>query len=70
MKKKPTALFAVMKAYPFSSIQVFNSIPLNPVKGEPQRFIPVFESRKEAIAWGGTDENIVELTVDKSKLSS
>lgn len=59
--KKPTVLWAVMKAYPFSALLIWDTVPVSSAPGEPQRFIPVFNTKEEALAWGGTEDNIFKL---------
>ena len=56
----PKIYWAVMKAQPFSSL-VVSGYPLQyPTEG-PHRFIPIFDTREQAVAWAGSDEHVVEM---------
>jgi len=55
-----SALWAVMKAHTWDSIEAAG-FPLRcPVEG-PHRFIPVFNTREQAVAWAGSDEHVAML---------
>ena len=69
MKKKPTPepkptpskrLWAVMKAHSWDKLSVLGHPLLSPAEG-PQRFIPVFDTREQAVQWAGSDEHVVEM---------
>jgi hypothetical protein len=53
-----------MKAYPWSALQLvgpFRTIIGSAPKGEPERFIPVFQRREDAVAWVGDGDFVMEL---------
>ena len=52
--------WAVMKGYPWSSVEAAG-IPLQSPPEGPHRFIPIFDTREQAVAWAGSDEHVVEL---------
>lgn len=56
-----SALWAVMKAHPWDSITTAHGIPLMCPPEGPHRFIPVFDTREQAVAWAGTDEDVAML---------
>lgn len=57
-------MWAVMKAYPVSSITADGIVrPFKPDKGQPTRIIPVFDTYEEAVAWHGSFEDIAKLDV-------
>jgi len=63
-KKKPSTeatapvLYVVMKAYSWSSVTAGGMPMMSPPEG-PQRFMPVFNSREQAVAWdNGCEDNI------------
>lgn len=67
-KKNPTVeptpestdsiMWVVMKAYSWSSVTAGGMPMMSPPEG-PQRFMPVFESREQAVAWdNGCEDNI------------
>ena len=50
-----------MKAFSFEGMTL-NNLPISLAKGEPQRFIPVFDTKEEALKWNdGLEENLKEL---------
>ena len=55
-----SALWAVMKAHAWDSITAQGYPLMSPPEG-PQRFIPVFETREQAIAWADSDEHVAML---------
>lgn len=59
--------WAVMKAYPFSSLTIpaLGGRPLETAPGEPQRFIPLFATRAEAVKFAGSEENVYEMEATK-----
>ena len=60
--------YAIFKAHSFSCLEVHNGIPLNPSKGMPERFIPVFEKREDALAFANGDEtHLVKLETAERK---
>lgn len=56
-------MFAVLKAYPWSSLETSTGIEVRMTKGQgmPTRWIPVFDTREEAKAWGAKDWEIVAM---------
>ena len=56
-----SALWAVMKAHAWDSITTAHGIPLMCPPEGPHRFIPVFDTREQAVAWAGTDEHVAML---------
>jgi hypothetical protein len=50
-----------MKTLPFSSLEVMGR-PCQSRPGDPQRFIPVFDTREAAVAWDdGCETYVVKL---------
>lgn len=58
----PPILWAVMKAYTWDAITI-HGLPLRASHEEPQRFIPVFETREQAVAWAGSEDYIAMLSI-------
>lgn len=60
-------MFAVMKAHKWSAVHIAGDVPLAAPDNGPQRFIPIFDTREQAVAFTEGDEtHIVKLeTVDK-----
>ena len=57
-------MWAVFRAYPWSSLEVLGSMPLMAPKDGPQRFIPLFDTRDQALEFtGGDDTNIFRMAV-------
>jgi hypothetical protein len=55
-----------MKAYTWDSIKTVNNLTLiGPPEG-PHRIIPVFNTRKQAVEWAGSDENVEKLILMKT----
>ena len=55
-------LYAVMKAQPWSSIKVIG-YPITPPAEGPHRFIPMFYTREQAVAWcGGDDTHVAQMS--------
>lgn len=62
----PRRFWAVMRAYSWSSISLpaLHSITLRADFEGPHRFIPVFDTREQAVAWNnGSDVDVREMTV-------
>jgi hypothetical protein len=59
-------MYAVMKAYPISSITTTGGLKLEPASGQPTRIIPVFDTYEQAGEWHGSVENIVKLNIVES----
>ena len=54
--------FAVMKLYNWNSVSAGGVELSAPIDGiSPQHFIPVFETREQAVSWAGGDENVMEV---------
>ena len=59
--------YASMKVHSFSKCGTTeDGRPLN-VKNGPDKFIPVFDTREEAEAWGGAEHVAVFETVEKQE---
>lgn len=58
---KPTRQWAVMRAYAFDSLTVLNGVPLQTPPQGPHFFIPVFNTREQAVAWHNSEDYIAEL---------
>lgn len=58
--KKPKRLWAVMKAFHFESITV-GGVPLKVPHDGPCRFIPLFETREDAVKHDGSDAYVLEI---------
>lgn len=54
-------MWAVMMACKWDSI-ITMGCPLQCPSDGPQRFIPVFDTKEQAIKWNGSDKNIVMLS--------
>ena len=52
--------WCVMRAYGWANLSVAGIEMAAPKEG-PQHFIPVFDTREQAVAWAGTDEHVYEL---------
>lgn len=57
----PAALWAVMKAHTWDSLEAAGFPLRSPLEG-PHRFIPVFNTREQAVAWAGSEEHVAMLT--------
>lgn len=53
--------YAVMKAMAFTSLQTENGIGCRTPSEGPQRFIPVFDTREQAIAFADGDHSLVSI---------
>lgn len=49
-----------MKAYGWANLS-FAGIEMAAPKEGPQHFIPVFDTREQAVAWAGTEEHVYAL---------
>jgi hypothetical protein len=54
------SLWAVMRAHSWGSIAINGTSLVAPPEG-PHRFIPVFETRNQAVTWHGSDSDVFEL---------
>ena len=61
-KPQPKTLWAVMKAYGWGSITA-GSFPLTCPPEGPHKFIPVFNTREQAVAWAGSDAGVSEIEI-------
>ena len=52
--------WCVMKAHGWDCLTVAG-IPMQAPKEGPQHFIPVFDTREQAVAWAGTEEHVYAL---------
>lgn len=59
----PKSYWAVMRAQEFSLIETAIGMPLQHPPEGPQRFIPVFDTKEQAVAWNGGEDNVKEMTV-------
>ena len=50
-------MFAVFKAYPWSALEVLGCMPLGTPKEGPQRFIPLFDTKEQALEFTDGDES-------------
>jgi hypothetical protein len=60
---EPKSYWAVMRAQQFTDIETAMGIPLQHPSEGPQRFIPVFDTKEQAVAWNGGDHNVKEMIV-------
>lgn len=56
--------WTVMKAHDWGIITTEHGFPLQCPEEGPHRFIPVFKTREQAIAWAGSDEHIAMLIMN------
>jgi hypothetical protein len=61
---KTCALWAVMKAHAWNSVTNAHGQPLVCPPDGPHRFIPVFNTREQAVAWDGSDEHVAMLMLN------
>ena len=55
-------MWAVFKAFKWSSLEVLGSLPLIAPKDGPQRFISLFDTKEQALKFTGGDEtNVFEM---------
>ena len=61
MDEKPKDMWAVMKAFPFSSIdsEYIRMVIPKEGEGQPQRFIPVFTAKDDALKFAGDEPDLV-----------
>lgn len=60
MSAQPIRLWCVMKAFAYPGIEISGYKIPHPQDG-PQRFIPVFNTREEAVKWNGSEDCVREL---------
>lgn len=62
-------MWVVMKAYPWSALDTNIGFTISMAKGPglPTRFLPVFESKEDAISWGADDDDIMQVTPHKGR---
>lgn len=58
------SFWVVMKAHTWDSITTMHGISLMCSDEGPHRFIPVFNTREQAVAWAGSDEHVVKATTN------
>jgi hypothetical protein len=56
----PSRLWAVMLAYSWDAVTAGGFRVAAP-PGGPHRFIPLFETREQAVAWAGSEEHVMEV---------
>lgn len=59
------SFWVVMKAHTWDSVTTAHGVPLICPNEGPHRFIPVFNTREQAVAWAGSDEHVVKVTTNK-----
>ncbi len=57
-------MWAVMEAYAWDNVIVADYGSLKCPPEGPHRFIPVFETRAQAVAWAGGDKHVARLRRD------
>jgi hypothetical protein len=55
--------WAIMKAQSWSSMTI-NGIEVAAQPEGPHRFIPVFNTREQAVAWNGGEDNVVMMAAN------
>ena len=63
-----SALWVVMKAQPWDALSVGAGWPLRAPDEGPHRFLPVFNTREQAVKWAGGDDHVV-MVVPNDKLT-
>lgn len=56
----PLVLYAVMKAYHWDSL-IVQGLPLQPPAAGPHRFIPLFETHAQAVAFADGNESVIQI---------
>ena len=54
-----STLWVISRAWPFSAMTA-NGIQMKVDSGEPTRFMPVFETREQAVKWYGKDDESIQ----------
>lgn len=54
-----STLWVISRAWPFSAMTA-NGMNVKVFPGEPTRFMPVFETREQAVKWYGTDDESIQ----------
>lgn len=63
----PKTFWVVMRAHKWNAIKV-GPYHIAAKQAGPQRFIPVFDTKAQAVAWAGSDEYVYEIqTVEDSQ---
>lgn len=60
----PTIGYAVMRAIAWEGIEA-GGIPMASPPGAPQRFVPVFDTQEQAVAWASDGDRIVPVKLRK-----
>ena len=55
-----STLWEISRAWPFSAMTAKNGIRIKVDCGEPTRFMPVFETREQAVKWYGKDDESIQ----------
>jgi hypothetical protein len=57
-------MFVVLKAYPWTALETVTGIGVRMVEGAgmPSKWLPVFDTREDAKAWGAEDWEILAMT--------
>lgn len=62
-----STLWVIWRAWPFSAMKA-NGLRVKVDLGEPTRFMPVFDTREQAVKWyGRDDESIQSMTVGQKE---
>jgi len=59
---RPKLLWCVMKAHGWENVECERGWLRPPPEG-PHKFIPVFNTREQAVAWAGSDDHVQPLEV-------
>ena len=54
-----STLWVICRAWPFSAMTA-GGIQMKVDSGEPTRFMPVFETREQAVKWYGKDDESIQ----------
>jgi len=65
MKETKSKCWVVMEVYKWEYLTVLGNLSLMAPSDGPDGFMPIFDSRAEAIAWSGSEENIRECTLTR-----
>jgi hypothetical protein len=64
IKQDGRTFWAVMKAHSWDCLEC-SGLPVRMPEDGPHRFIPVFNTREQAVAWAGSDEHVYAMTTVK-----
>jgi len=63
MSAQAKSYWAVMTAQQFTDIKTEIGMPIQPPPEGPQRYIPVFDTKQQAVAWNGSERGVKEVIV-------